>query len=75
MAEKLLIFWQIENFMYVIIMGVKMEEILGLFLLLTGKNSQFLCISKITVKAKSYKNKHNKFGYYTIRETHLHLIS
>jgi len=44
MAEKLIIFWQIENFRYVIIMGVKMEEILGSFLLLTGKNSQFMHI-------------------------------
>ena len=42
MAEKLIIFWQIENFRYVIIMGVKMEEILGSFLIPTGKNSQFM---------------------------------
>jgi len=44
MAEKLIIFWQIENFRYVIIVGVKMEEILGSFLLPTGKNSQFMHI-------------------------------
>ena len=45
MAEKLTIFWQIENFRYVIIMGVKREEILGSFLLPTGKNRQFMHIN------------------------------